>query len=95
MRGLLVALTALALLGCEAKSQSDMQRQALKLYIRCLHTAARRLDDHRSDASVIAEAVAEKCSSERSAATAALNYAPQAISAAITIVLDERNKSPD
>ena len=67
----------------------------MKLYIECLHNAARALDDHRSDASIIAEAVAEKCSSEHSAAEAALTYAPQEISAATTIVLDERNKSPN
>ena len=95
MRRLLVACMALALLGCGARSGNDMQRRALKSYISCLHNAARALDDHRSNASIIAETVAEKCSSERTAAAAALNYAPQAISAATTIVLDERNKSPN
>lgn len=95
MRKLLVTCMILALPECEASSQSDMHRQALRIYIGCLHTAARKLDDHRSEASIIAEAVAERCSGERNAAAAALSYAPQEISAATTIVLDERNKSPN
>lgn len=86
---------ALVLPGCEARSQYDAQRQAVKAYMRCLHNAAHTLDDHRSDASIIAEAVAEKCSSEHSAAAAALSYAPQEISAATTIVLQERNRTPN
>lgn len=95
MRKLLVACMILTLPGCEARSQNDMQRQALTSYITCLHDAARVLDDRRSDAFVIAEKVAEKCSREHSAAGAALTYAPQDISAATTIVLEERNKSPN
>lgn len=95
MRGVLLACMALALPGCEGRSQNDTQRLAFKSYVSCLHQAAGALDDHRSDASIIAEAVAEKCSSGRNAAADALSYAPQEITAATAIVLDERNKSPN
>ena len=95
MKRLLAVCVAFALPGCGAKSQDDMQRQALDTYIGCLHSSARAMDDHRSSASAIAEAVAEKCSGEHNAARAALSYAPPEITAAITIVLDERNKSPN
>jgi len=95
MRKILLASVALVLLGCEAPSEIDPQKQAVMSYLACLHKAARALDDHHSDASTIAEAVARKCTGERDEADVVPNYTPPDVSAATTVVLDERSKGPN
>jgi hypothetical protein len=95
MYKIFAACIALALPGCEARPASDLQAQAFKAYIKCLHRAVRRLDDHRSDASIVAAAVVEKCSDEHDTAATMPKYAPQEITTATTVVLDERNKNPN
>jgi len=92
MRSFFVAGAALMLLGCYAPPADVERQQALKAYDRCLHSAARTLDDHRSEASAIAAVVVKKCSGERAITAAMLNDLPQEITAATTIVLDERNR---
>ncbi|HEX3431318.1 MAG TPA: hypothetical protein VHT03_10560 [Rhizomicrobium sp.] len=92
MRTLVLALTTVALIGCEAPPAAKVQ-QALQAYVRCMHSAARALDDHRSEASAIAAAVASKCSGERPVTATTLSDLPQEITMATTVVLDERNRN--
>lgn len=84
----------LLLLGCDSRPVAIAQRQAAvaSSYLRCLRETSLRMDDHRSDASVIGAAIAERCSSEHD--FAATEPSVPEIGNATVIVLSERNSSP-
>ena len=86
----------LLLLGCDSHNApvaiAQKQAAVASSYLRCLRETSVRMDDHRSDASVIGAAVAERCSSEHDFVVTEPSV-PE-IGNATVIVLRERNSSP-
>ncbi|HEX9158691.1 MAG TPA: hypothetical protein VF835_00565 [Rhizomicrobium sp.] len=89
-----VGCLALLLLGCDERPVAIPQSPAAlaSSYMQCLRETSLTMDDHRSDASVIGAAVAQRCSSEHD--FAAMTSSVPEISDATVIVLSERNNSP-
>jgi hypothetical protein len=86
MRNTLAICAALMLLGCESSPKHASIAKTLgtaTTYLVCLHKAAIQLDDHVSDVSAIAPAVAQQCVVEFHAGTEAVTQGMSPLTAAI------------
>lgn len=109
MRIIAACTVLLILVGCATRppeASQQQQNEGLEALVACLHAAARKLDDGRSEASTIALGLRPSCAGEfarsRDVAASSLNPAAAQIfhrsddasfmQIATAIVLDERAK---